>query len=180
MKINLVNISQLCQDLRDAITTLCKLVYKISIKREKAKSVEENEIVEGKEMVKFVKEDNFVKEQVFESNEKDNSTIFEIIVTFPPCDPSPHKFLIPKVSLGSNAHSFNFLSNISIGLIFNEIDMSTYRGIPRPPVFSPMFVMQRNWFNYVVYKSYIFFKNQDFQLKSFLWFRLLLHGLPEF
>ena len=131
-------------------------------------------------IIKSVEEDNSNKERVIESNEKDNSSIAEIIITSPSCDPSQHKPLIPIVSLGSNAHLFNFLSTMAIGLVFNEIDLFTYRGIPRPPMFSPMFITQRKWFNCAVYRSYIFIKNQDFQLKNFLRFRLLLHGLPEF
>ncbi|PON79919.1 hypothetical protein TorRG33x02_234610 [Trema orientale] len=180
MKIDLANISQLCQDIRDVITTPCKPVCKNSVKGERTKFVEEDEIVEEKAMVKSVEEDNFNKERVIESNEKDNSSIAEIIITSPSCDPSPHKSPIPIVSLGSNAHLSNFLSTMTIGLVFNEIDLFTYQSVPRPSVFSPMFITQRKWFNCAVYRFYIFIKSQDFQLKDFLWFRLLLHGLPEF
>ncbi|PON93315.1 hypothetical protein TorRG33x02_108860, partial [Trema orientale] len=131
----------LCQDIRDAITTLCKPVCKNSVKGERTKSVKKDEIVEKKELIKSVEEDNFINERVIESNKKDNSSIAEIIITSPPCDPSPHKFSIPKVSLGSNVHLFNFLSNVNIGLVFNEIDMFIYRDVPRLPVFSPMSIM---------------------------------------
>ncbi|PON61045.1 hypothetical protein PanWU01x14_148310, partial [Parasponia andersonii] len=131
----------LFQDIRDVITTLCKPICKISVEGERTKSVEEDEIVEEKELIKFVEEDNFVTERVIESNEKDNSSIAEIIIISPPCNPSPHKFPILEVSLRSNAHLFNFLSNMSIRLVFNEIDIFIYRGVSRLPVFSLMSIM---------------------------------------
>ncbi|PON69688.1 hypothetical protein TorRG33x02_258790, partial [Trema orientale] len=63
MKIDLANISQLCQDIRDVITTPCKSVCKSSIKGERTKFVEEDEIVEEKALVKYVEEDNSNKER---------------------------------------------------------------------------------------------------------------------
>ena len=62
MKIDLANISQLCQDIRDVITTPCKPVCKSSVKGERTKFVEEDEIIEEKAMVESVEEDNSVKE----------------------------------------------------------------------------------------------------------------------
>ena len=91
-------------------------------------------------------------ENTIESTDDNNSSVPYRGVFSPPCDPLPltidsspsrFKIKIPKISHGSHASLFDFISNMTIRLVFNEVDLFTQRGVSKPLVLRLMSFIQR-------------------------------------